>query len=273
MVRKVSARRGAFTLVELLVVIAIIGVLVALLLPAVQAAREAARRASCQNNLRQIGVGMQNHHSAKGYFPYGAHDGDCETPALTKARKVFTWRTLLLPFMEQQALYNTLEPIAEASEGTNCVNPERRPWDLSQLQLRTPDVFVCPTELVRIGDRMDTWFGPESAGIASYFGMAGPVAAGPLVWGGKFVVCGNCVDRIDCECLQMDSPRGFLHGQIENGPGLLPTMFPTAHQIRSTWVNRTGPIPTRISLAALETCNGWPRLQWQPPCGASILIM
>ena len=67
-----SKMRRAFTLVELLVVIAIIGVLVGLLLPAVQAARESARRSSCQNNLKQIGLGLHNYHDSFDAFPIGA---------------------------------------------------------------------------------------------------------------------------------------------------------------------------------------------------------
>ena len=78
MVTKSKAR--GFTLVELLVVIAIIGVLVALLLPAIQAAREAARRNSCQNKLKQIGIGLQNHHDAFKRFPLATWQGKPYNP-------------------------------------------------------------------------------------------------------------------------------------------------------------------------------------------------
>jgi prepilin-type N-terminal cleavage/methylation domain-containing protein/prepilin-type processing-associated H-X9-DG protein len=89
-----QVHRG-FTLIELLVVIAIIAVLIALLLPAVQAAREAARRAQCVNNLKQIGLGMHNYISSNGTFPPGIR-GCCWG----------TWCVSLLPFVEQQALFN-----------------------------------------------------------------------------------------------------------------------------------------------------------------------
>lgn len=93
-----------FTLVELLVVIAIIGILIALLLPAVQAAREAARRSQCSNNLKQIGLGMHNYESAYKSFPFGSMValGTGAPPAGLNAQM---WGTRILPFIEQQALY------------------------------------------------------------------------------------------------------------------------------------------------------------------------
>jgi prepilin-type N-terminal cleavage/methylation domain-containing protein/prepilin-type processing-associated H-X9-DG protein len=98
--RRVHLKR-AFTLVELLVVIAIIGVLVALLLPAVQAAREAARRMSCSNNLKQIGIALHNHHDVKLFFPPGGvNTGGNGTRCYT------TWSIEILPYMEQQNLYD-----------------------------------------------------------------------------------------------------------------------------------------------------------------------
>ncbi len=96
----VLSRRGGFTLVELLVVIAIIGILVALLLPAVQAAREAARRISCANNLKQYGLALQNYHDIhKQFAPGGNNDW---------GRSV-GWQARILPFAEQKPLYDQLD--------------------------------------------------------------------------------------------------------------------------------------------------------------------
>jgi prepilin-type N-terminal cleavage/methylation domain-containing protein len=94
---KFYVRRGGFTLVELLVVIAIIGILVALLLPAIQQAREASRRTSCNNNLKQLGVALHNYHDVVGLLPFGWSDRGAG------------WSTMILPFMEQKNLYDTLD--------------------------------------------------------------------------------------------------------------------------------------------------------------------
>src|SRR5688500_12417046 len=99
-----SSRRG-FTLVELLVVIAIIGILVALLLPAIQAAREAARRMQCGNNIHQLGLGLQNYHDIHETFP------SCWGGNQTYADNCtgFSWMALVLPYVEQQPLYDTID--------------------------------------------------------------------------------------------------------------------------------------------------------------------
>jgi len=99
-------RRSGFTLVELLVVIAIIAILVVMLLPAVQAAREAARRAGCLNNIRQIGIAMHGYHDTQGAFPSGWNE---DGPSLASAPNLFGWGTFILPFIEEQELYNKFD--------------------------------------------------------------------------------------------------------------------------------------------------------------------
>jgi len=93
----------AFTLVELLVVIAIIGILVALLLPAIQAAREAARRAQCKNNLRQIGIALHNHLDARKAFPVGC------TSCLSIPKRQLSWSMFLLPYLEEARTFALLD--------------------------------------------------------------------------------------------------------------------------------------------------------------------
>jgi len=111
------SRPGGFTLVELLVVIAIIGILIALLLPAVQSAREAARRTQCSNQLKQIGLALQNYHDSHKKFPHGTR-WPIGAP---------NWRVMVLPYLEQNALYDQLDVDSQASIGGFSTEREDRP--------------------------------------------------------------------------------------------------------------------------------------------------
>ena len=101
-----KADRKAFTLIELLVVIAIIAILIALLLPAVQQAREAARRTQCKNNLKQIGLALHNYHDTFKMFPQCDYWG--AGPVGAKVPRNYTWITMILPYVEQTAIYNAV---------------------------------------------------------------------------------------------------------------------------------------------------------------------
>ncbi len=114
-----GAAKG-FTLVELLVVIAIIGVLVALLLPAVQAARESARRMQCSNNLKQLGLALMSYHDSQKRYPYsvfGAEKNglDPETGFPQFEEQGYGWGVAILPYLEQQSLFDALAPDFDTS--------------------------------------------------------------------------------------------------------------------------------------------------------------
>ncbi|MFO0867802.1 MAG: DUF1559 domain-containing protein [Pirellulales bacterium] len=126
-----ASRKSGFTLVELLVVIAIIGLLVALLLPAVQAARESARRTECVNNMRQLGLGLQMFHDVYQVFPAS---GWTTTGPGNPAGKYVGWRPLVLPFLEQQNVKELYDFQVNWWEGTNPT--------VAAIPLR---VFRCPT--------------------------------------------------------------------------------------------------------------------------------
>lgn len=118
--RTFPAWPGGFTLVELLVVIAIIGILIALLLPAVQAAREAARRMQCANNLKQFGLAMHNYHAALASFPPGTLRRYDDPNQFHTSTSCIAWIARLLPYLEQQALADRIDWKAEpGNQGDN----------------------------------------------------------------------------------------------------------------------------------------------------------
>ena len=136
---KTHSRRG-FTLIELLVVIAIIAILIALLLPAVQQAREAARRTQCKNNLKQFGLAIHNYHDVFRIFPPATiHPYGCTT-GNTSANSHWGWGTLLLPYIEQSGLYNLLGP-------NGCRMPPGDTLFGGQAVLQRPlSVHSCPSD-------------------------------------------------------------------------------------------------------------------------------
>ncbi|QDT25729.1 Type II secretion system protein G precursor [Gimesia panareensis] len=106
--RKARFTRHGFTLIELLVVIAIIAILIALLLPAVQQAREAARRSQCKNNLKQIGLALHNYHDTHGLFPSGWIGVQPGVGANAQYGSGWGWGTMILPYLDQNPLYNQI---------------------------------------------------------------------------------------------------------------------------------------------------------------------
>ncbi|HEY2412611.1 MAG TPA: DUF1559 domain-containing protein [Pirellulaceae bacterium] len=148
----ITGRRRGFTLVELLVVIAIIGVLVALLLPAVQAARESARRSQCQNNLKQMGIGLHNYHDTFLVLPFGWSDRGAG------------WSTMLLPYIEQKPLYDTLG-FNEADNWDSANSANQRACGTYINVFRCPSMAVIPKHITNqsIPDRVPTSY----RGVAS----------------------------------------------------------------------------------------------------------
>lgn len=181
----VALSRRAFTLVELLVVIAIIGILVALLLPAVQAAREAARSSQCRNNMRQLGLALLNHHDAQKHFPEGARIPKLDLAPHGPAS--FGWGGMILPYLEEISLMSQYALIKGTVDGKQVGFPDYnwetetetvggatiRAQDLSVTAIPT---FVCPTDVMT---PINTTYngGKDPFAKSNYVGMAGMYGA------------------------------------------------------------------------------------------------
>ena len=145
-------RRG-FTLVELLVVIAIIGILVALLLPAIQAAREAARRSQCVNNLKQIGLGIQNHHDTRKYYPSAGTNSEDFYTDIAKVNSVkpsferFGWGYQLLPYIEENNVF-------QAARGYRPIDPIPTLGNRALIEIPV-QVYSCPSRGQRVATIAD----------------------------------------------------------------------------------------------------------------------
>lgn len=175
-VRRVPQSRG-FTLIELLVVIAIIAVLISLLLPAVQQAREAARRSQCRNNLKQLGLALHNYHESNQVFPMGLSDtvwGNAEVTG-----DGWAWGVAILPYLDQAPLFNMF-------------NFNTNPYATTGNQAligTSQQVFKCPSD--QRPDVTDnnkgsaaTGKGTAAVAVSSYQGSAGPFDGAPCVQSG-----------------------------------------------------------------------------------------
>ena len=165
--KRITAKRDAFTLIELLVVIAIIAILIALLLPAVQQAREAARRTQCKNHLKQLGLAFHNYADVFKSFPIGNVNTTIDAVLgypkdTTVPNDMWTWGAAVLSFLDQTPLYNQLQPGVDPRPGANAA--------LKPLFQTPIAVYMCPSDVMA----------NQNSFYANY-GKSNYVAAKPMV--------------------------------------------------------------------------------------------
>ncbi|WP_437223087.1 DUF1559 domain-containing protein [Planctomicrobium sp. SH661] len=170
MKKKPGRLASGFTLIELLVVIAIIAVLIALLLPAVQQAREAARRSQCKNNQKQLGLALHNYHDVHRVFPFGmmnSFNAYSTEDSVFRGTGRISWFPMVLPFIDQAPLYNTW-----VTYGQNGTAPNSW-WDSNQGANSVVSTMLCPSD--------------PGTGKRTYNGFAGnyQLCGGSAAWGNQ----------------------------------------------------------------------------------------
>ncbi|MDX1946525.1 MAG: DUF1559 domain-containing protein [Pirellulaceae bacterium] len=239
-------KRRGFTLVELLVVIAIIGVLVALLLPAVQAAREAARRSQCSNNLRQMALAIQNYHDTFNSLPYGARNrggGRNMGPS---------WLVAILPFSEQPNLYNLIDAQERA--------PTNRNYNDNTLRQQAANAkipyMLCPSSPLPQTETV----GNQVLVVSSYVGISGHDQAAT----GTYAISGETRGQTGGSTSGFQSLGGLL--LVNQVVGMAAAIDGTSNTILVSetsdyfWSNSTGtpPVPTRNRIDGGGGTNcGW----------------
>ncbi len=203
---------AGFTLIELLVVLAVIGVLIALLLPAVQAAREAARRTQCLANLRQVGIALQNYETSVGCFPPGGWEW---RPPRNTTRRQLAWSALILPQLDQATLHSAL----------NLTTP----FDSSQNTTAAATVvstYLCPTE-----PRSDSERWVNGRAVCDYGGLNGQRITGPntppngAMLYDRPLRAAQIRDGLS-QTIVVGEDAGFVDGQWINGLNLFDQAYP-----------------------------------------------
>ena len=250
-------RRRGFTLVELLVVIAIIAMLVLLLLPAVNAAREAARRNNCANAVRQLALGALNRESATTRFPnamWGAQAADkidSRNAEVTTETDGYSWVVALLPFIEETALYDQLQELTEQfTEPITTDKLEIRGTRGSYVQERPVELLLCPSfpgENLAQGRLRHKGF--DQIQVSNYIALvAGCVEGTRQVYNDAVPTTGGMI------VTKQASPKGMKIGECKDGTSKVAFIGESKAELWSVWF--TGRGTTAVATPPdLVTCN------------------
>lgn len=274
------SRSRGFTLIELLVVIAIIAILIALLLPAVQQAREAARRTQCKNNLKQIGLGLHNYHDVFLTFPPGVATCNPCAPTSYNGKAGHSPFAGILPYIDQAPLYNGLNWTIEGSAwyGGN-------PYPAQELLTDTVlTAYLCPSSSTPTfsgyGGAPHTGSYPNQAaqGASSYVAIAGATAtpSGFFSYAGTFFTNSkigiNKMTDGTSNILVVGEYSGLAKGQPTNswgtaGPGSL-NVVPWFGAFDNSGGSTTGPGQTDMQATAVKAVFYAPNAAWYTGSGA-----